>query len=519
MLSVIIITKNESSHIDRCLASVSFADEIIVLDSGSEDNTVELCRQYTDKVFETDWPGFGPQKQRALDEATGDWVFSIDADEKVSPELRAEIEQAMQNGDADGFEIPRLSNYCGRAIRHGGWWPDHVLRLFRRDKGQFTPDPVHERVIVTGSIGQLENHLLHDSFVNPAEVLDKVNSYSSLGAKKLYEKGKRTCLAEAIIRGLWTCFRTYILKAAFLDGRQGLMLAISNGEGSYYKYVKLLDLQHKMTESLSISVIVSTYNRPDALKACVDSLLAQTDKRFEIIIADDGSTGKTAELVQNYICASKKIAIHHVYQEDDGFRVGRIRNQAILKARGDYIIFVDGDCMVRDDFVAVHRNLATDGHFVAGNRVLLSRAFTGQVLNENISLHDKGFGHFLKLRLAGKINRLISFIRLPLGRLRYLQPEKWQKAIGCNTAIWKKDLQAVNGYDENFQGWGYEDSDMLIRLLHAGIKRKEGRFAVPVMHLWHKENDRSRERENYQRLMERLKNPDFITAEQGLEDL
>lgn len=517
MLSVIIITKNESEHIGLCLASVSFADEIIVLDSGSEDNTVELCKQYTDKVFQTDWPGFGPQKQRALDKATGDWVFSIDADEAVSQELRAEIEQVMQNGDADGFEIPRLSNYCGRAIKHGGWWPDHVLRLFKRNKGQFTSDLVHERIIVTGKIERLENPLLHDSFVNPAEVLDKINSYSSLGAKKLYEKGKRTCIAEAIIRGLWTCFRTYVIKASFLDGRQGLMLAISNGEGSYYKYVKLLDLQHKMTASLSISVIVSTYNRPDALKACVDSLLAQTDRNFELIIADDGSTEETERLVQDYVSSSKDIPVRHVYQEDDGFRLSRIRNKSIKQAQGDYIVFVDGDCMVRDDFVAAHRNLASEGHFVAGNRVLLNQAFTEQVLSENLALHDKGFLYFLKLRLAGKINRLISFIRLPLGRLRYLQPEKWQKAIGCNTAIWKKDLQAVNGYDENFKGWGYEDSDMLIRLLHFGIKRKEGRFAAPVMHLWHKENDRSRERENYQRLMDRLENPEFIQAEYGLK--
>lgn len=517
MLSVIIITKNESQHIKNCLDSVSFADEIIVLDSGSDDDTVTLCRQYTKNVFISDWPGFGLQKQRALDKAKGDWVLSIDADESVSPELKAEIQQAIQDTETDAFEIPRLSNYCGREIKHGGWWPDYVLRLFRREKGCFTPDQVHERIIVTGNIKQLTNHLLHDSFVNPAEVLDKINSYSSLGAKKLYEKGKHTSLAEAIMRGFWTCFRTYILKAAFLDGRQGLMLAISNGEGSYYKYAKLLDLQRNMTESLSISVIVTTYNSPNYLKASIDSLLAQTDKNFEILIADDGSTEETATLIQNYIEASKAIPIQHIYQEDEGFRAGRIRNQAILKARGDYIIFIDGDCVVRNDFIKSHRELAIIGHFVAGNRVLLSESFTEQVFAENIALYDKNFNYFFKLRLDKKINRLISFIKLPLGRFRYLQPKKWQKAIGCNTAVWKKDLQAINGYDESFKGWGYEDSDMLIRLLHLGIKRKEGRFAVPVMHLWHKQNDRSTERENYQRLITRLNDPTIIRAEKGLE--
>jgi glycosyltransferase involved in cell wall biosynthesis len=244
MLSVIIITKNEAQHIGRCLDSIRWADEIIVLDSGSTDNTVELCMAYTDKVFVTDWPGFGLQKQRALDKATGDWVLSIDADEQVTAELRIEIEQAMQNNQFDGFEIPRLSSYCGRAMKHGGWWPDYVLRLFKREKGHFSPELVHERIYVDGKIAKLTEPLLHEAFVNPEEVLHKVNSYSTLGAQKLYEAGKQASLSQAILKGLWTFIRTYILQLGFLDGRQGLMLAISNAEGAYYKYLKLLELNN-----------------------------------------------------------------------------------------------------------------------------------------------------------------------------------------------------------------------------------------------------------------------------------
>lgn len=242
MLSVIIITKNEAQHISRCLTSVSWADEIIVLDSGSTDNTVELCKSYTNKVFVMDWPGFGIQKQRALDKASGDWVLSIDADEQVTPELKAEIEQAMQSNQFDGFEIPRLSSYCGRDMKHGGWWPDYVLRLFKRELGKFSPELVHERVEVHGKIAQLTQPLLHEAFINPEEVLHKINSYSSLGARKLHEAGKKTSLSAAIFKGFWTFIRTYILKASCLDGRQGLMLAISNAEGAYYKYLKLLEL-------------------------------------------------------------------------------------------------------------------------------------------------------------------------------------------------------------------------------------------------------------------------------------
>jgi len=242
-LSVIIITKNESAHISGCLQSVAWADEIIVLDSGSQDDTVELCRAVTDKVYSTDWQGFGIQKQRALDKATGDWVLSIDADEIVTPELKAEIQQAMQSSDINGFEIPRLSNYCGRAMRHGGWFPDYVLRLFRREFGQFTNHVVHERIVVEGNIARLNTPFLHDAFVDFEEVLHKVNNYSTLGATVLYDRGVRSSLPKAIMKGLWTFIRTYFLKAAFLDGQQGLMLAISNAEGAYYKYVKLWALQ------------------------------------------------------------------------------------------------------------------------------------------------------------------------------------------------------------------------------------------------------------------------------------
>ena len=245
MLSVIVITKNESVHIQRCLESVVWADEIIVLDSGSEDNTVTICRQYTDKVYETDWPGFGIQKQRALNKATGDWVLSIDADEVVTESLRVEIEQAIQKNSFQAYEIPRLSTYCGRQMRHSGWWPDYVLRLFQRNSGRFSEAIVHERVLVDGRVGRLVTPFLHDTAVDLEEILVKVNSYSTLGSKMLYAEGARSSIIKAVLKGFWTFNRTYWLKAGFLDGAQGLMLAISNAESSYYKYLKLWALQQK----------------------------------------------------------------------------------------------------------------------------------------------------------------------------------------------------------------------------------------------------------------------------------
>lgn len=241
-VSAIIITRNEEANIRECLALLTWVDQIVVVDCGSSDRTVEICREFTDLVRVHDWPGFGPQKNRALDYATGDWVLSIDADERVRPELRQEIIAALPAGEAVAYELPRLSWYCGRFIRHSGWRPDYVLRLFKRGAGRFSDDLIHERVLVKGPVGRLRNDLLHYSFRNLEQVLNVVNRYSSLGAEQKFRAGQKSGLGRAIGHGLWGFFSTYLLKAGFLDGRQGLMLAISNAEGAYYKYLKLLEL-------------------------------------------------------------------------------------------------------------------------------------------------------------------------------------------------------------------------------------------------------------------------------------
>lgn len=239
-LSVIVITKNEAANIRACLESVAWADEIIVVDSGSTDDTVAICREFGAQVHVHDWPGFGPQKNRALDYATRDWVFSIDADERVTPELHAEIEAAMHSAQADGYEIPRLSSFCGRYIRHSGWQPDYVLRLFRRDAGRFSDDLVHERVIVQGNTGRLKHSLLHESFRDLEQVLAKMNHYSSASAKMMQQRARGASLTQAVLHGLWAFIRAYFLRAGFLDGREGFMLAVATAEGSYYRYAKRL---------------------------------------------------------------------------------------------------------------------------------------------------------------------------------------------------------------------------------------------------------------------------------------
>jgi len=246
-LSVIVITKNEEASIGACLASVDWADEIIVVDSGSTDGTAELCRRHKAMVhLAADWPGFGAQKNRALALATGDWVLSLDADERVTPKLRREIEAAIADpGERVAFAVPRRSSYCGRPMRHSGWWPDYVTRLFRRGRGKFSDEPVHERLIVAGPVGRLRQPLVHEAFTDLEEMLETMNRYSTAGASAMHARGKRSTPATALLHGLWSFFHTYVVRAGFLDGREGFMLAVSNAEGTYYRYLKLMYLMER----------------------------------------------------------------------------------------------------------------------------------------------------------------------------------------------------------------------------------------------------------------------------------
>lgn len=241
-LSVVLITRNESRHVLACLQSVAFADEWIVVDAASADDTREIAEAFGARVVRTDdWPGFGAQKSRALALARGRWVLSIDADERVSPELAASIRSAITRavGGASGYELERLSSFCGQWMRHGDWYPDRVLRLFRRDAGRFTDDLVHESVRVNGPVARLRGDLLHETMADLDDALDKLNRYSAGRARDMRRAGKRGSLFGAIGHAAWTFVRGYLLKRGFLDGRLGLVLALHAAEGTYYRYLKL----------------------------------------------------------------------------------------------------------------------------------------------------------------------------------------------------------------------------------------------------------------------------------------
>jgi len=237
-LSAIVITKNEAANIGDCLDSLAFCDERIVVDCGSTDATVQIAKAKGARVEFHEWRGYGRQKNFALSLASGTWVLNLDADERITPELEAAITAAVTDDNADAWEIPRLSNFCGRWMRHSGWYPNYVVRLFRRGKARFDDVIVHERVLCDGVVRRLRPPLIHYAMPNLEDALLRVDRYSTDKAQMLVASGRKVTFLTGIGHGLFAFLRAYILRAGFLDGAQGFLLAVVSAETSYYPYMK-----------------------------------------------------------------------------------------------------------------------------------------------------------------------------------------------------------------------------------------------------------------------------------------
>lgn len=247
-LSVIVITRNEAANLRACLQCVAFADEIVVVDNCSTDGTADIARECGARVLETaDWPGFGPQKNRALALASCDWVLSLDADERVTPQLAAQIRAAMASADASAYDIPRLTRFCGQWIRHCGWTPDHVLRLFRRGQARFSDDLVHEKVLAELGVrrGRLTSPLLHESYPTPAHYWRKLEAYSQAWAMQQRARGRRTSMARAAVAAAAAFLRSYFLRLGFLDGAMGLAVCTMQAQAAFGKYFALYCLNRQ----------------------------------------------------------------------------------------------------------------------------------------------------------------------------------------------------------------------------------------------------------------------------------
>jgi glycosyltransferase involved in cell wall biosynthesis len=264
-----------------------------------------------------------------------------------------------------------------------------------------------------------------------------------------------------------------------------------------------------------ISVIISIYNRPDALDAVLRGLSRQTDRNFEVVCSDDGSPPSTKAVIDSWK-ERLGVPLSHAWHQHDGFRAPEVSNRAILKSRGRYVVFLDGDCIPRSNFVAAHRRLAEPGWFVFGNRILMLDELTKECMRDGVEPETWSFAEFLRNR--HKVNRLAPLFTLPLGPLRKRETQSWESVRTCNLAVWRSDLDKVNGQEGLFVGWGPHDSDLAVRLIRSGCRRKDGRFATGVLHLAHPDADRARMTEN-KLLFEQTLASDRIRAVRGLAEV
>lgn len=241
-LSVTIITKNEEQNIERCLESIKWADEIIVVDSGSTDETINICLKYNSNIYEIEWLGFGKTKRFAVDQSTNNWILSIDADEVVTKQLKNKIIEILKNPKADAYKIKRKSFYLGKLINHSGWQKDYPLRLFNKLKGNFNSRPVHEGVKINGRKLKIEEYMLHYTYPTITSHLGKINNYTQLSTNILADKKRKITLFGAIFRGKVKFLKMYILQQGFLDGKEGFILALNSAYGVFLKYLKLWEL-------------------------------------------------------------------------------------------------------------------------------------------------------------------------------------------------------------------------------------------------------------------------------------
>lgn len=245
-ISAVIITKNEEANLPRCLDSVKFVNELIIIDSDSTDRTIEIAESYGAKVYRPEWKGFGPAKQEGVDRASCEWILSIDADEEVPAELADEIQAIVNDERAlNGYYMPRKTQFLGRWIKHCGWYPDYILRLFKKSTGRFDGAVVHEKVIVEGETGYLRHDLLHYSYPSLEQYLKKSNLYTTLGAKSAYDRGKRSRLFDTTIRPAASFVAHYVGRQGFLDGWAGFVLSVLSAVAVLNKYSKLRELERK----------------------------------------------------------------------------------------------------------------------------------------------------------------------------------------------------------------------------------------------------------------------------------
>ncbi|OSI35176.1 glycosyltransferase family 2 protein [Neisseria dumasiana] len=483
--SAVMLVKNSERYLQEVLTALTDFDEVLLLDNGSTDRTLEIAARFGNvRVCKHEFTGFGPMKNLAASLAKHNWIFSIDSDEVPDAELVENIRRAVEHNDPQTvYTLLRLNHYNGRLIKGCTWYPDILPRLYQRTHTGFSDRKVHEGIVLPPQtvVRKLNGHLKHYSYENVEGLIHKMQHYSTLYAEENRYKKDATPF-KGLLHGAVAFIKNYLLKRGFMYGADGLIISSVNAQGSYYKYVKL----YEHNRNMSVSLIITTYNRPDALALVLKSALAQTRLPQEIIIADDGSDRRTTEVVGKFTQASP-VPVKHTWQKDDGFRAAESRNRAIAAATSDYLIIIDGDMVLDPSFIADHIAAAKKGRLIQGSRVILSKERTEAILNQpGLPLPELSFS-------SNGVKKRLSALRLTkLAKLLGKRGNRKHKGIkSCNMGFFRDDALAVNGFNNEFVGWGREDSEFAARCYHSGMKRHNLKFAGIAYHLWHHEAERA----------------------------
>lgn len=505
-----ILVKNSERYLTEVLTALQDFDEVLLLDNGSTDRTFEIAERFTNvSYYKYDFIGFGPMKNLAARLAQNNWIFSIDSDEVADGELIAAIRKAVaENKEQNIFSLSRLNHYNGRLIKAcSGWYPDIIPRLYHRQFTQFSDRQVHEGLILprNATVRVLDGSLKHYSYEDVEGLIRKMQHYSSLYADENRYK-KSSSPFKALLHGSIAFIKNYLFKRGFTYGADGLTISVANAQSSYYKYIKL----YERNRNISVALIITTYNRPDALELVLKSALAQTHLPDEIIVADDGSRQDTAEVVE-FIRSHTDIPVKHSWRPDDGYRAAESRNRALAQAKSDYIILTNGDMILDPSFVADHLKLARKGRLVQGSRVILTQARTEEILDSGELPDLSAFSQGIEKRLSALRCRSLSAL---IGRQ---SSRKHEGIKTCNMGFFRSDALSVNGFDNRFVGWGREDSEFVARLFHNGMKRHNLKFAGIAYHLWHHEAERDALPQN-DALLKATLSEQKIRCEDGMDE-
>lgn len=504
-ISVIIIVKNAQNTLKECLNSLKEFGEIVLLNNESTDDTLKIAHEFQKEyanlhIYESEFIGFGTLKNLASSYANNEWILSIDADEILEDETKEELKRLDLN-EFSILAMPRKNLYKGEWIKGCGWWPDFVLRVFNKNHTKFNDNLVHESLILLSGTQKiyLKNGLRHYAFDDISHLISKMQYYSSLWAKQnLY---KESGIFKANIRAFWTFFRNYFLKKGIFYGYKGFMISICNALGAFFKYMKLYEL--KLEKPKTCALIITTYNEPKRLALVLDSVKNLSLMPNEVIIADDGSKEDTAILIKEYQ-KDFPCVLKHSWIEDKGFRLSKSRNEAIKLASSEYIILIDGDMILEKDFIKDHLKFSQRGLILQGSRTTLNEGESENILKNNdfkLAFNKKGFKNKKNIFLA---HLIYEFSKLDK---KFLKKSQLIKGIrGCNMSFYKSDFEVLDGFNENFVGWGREDSEFVARFLfNNGIFRRL-KFNALAYHIYHKENSKNMLEINHQIYLDTIKN-------------